>query len=147
MDGFLDEVFSSPFLVPTATAKVTAASPTTPGISMYPLFYHYYFFGNYSCSLYFYYNLLLVTIVDPCLTEGCNAPYNLGCRVVNNTAECICPACPNTRRPVCASDDVQDLSECHLRQQACLGNISITVDKQGPCGKFALFLLFERNDK
>ena len=107
-----------------------------------PLFYHYFFFCNYSCSLYFYYNLLLVTFVDPCLTEGCNAPYNLGCRVVNNTAECICPTCPNTRRHVCASDDVQDLSECHLRQQACLGNISITVDKQGPCGKFALFFYY-----
>ena len=71
--------------------------------------------------------------------------------MINNTAECICPTCSNTRRPVCASDDVQDVSECHLRQQACLGNISITVDKQGPCGKFAilllLLLLFERNDK
>ena len=33
-----------PFLVPTATAKVTTPFPTTPGISMYPLFHYFYFF-------------------------------------------------------------------------------------------------------
>ena len=39
------------------------------------------------------------------------------------------------RRPVCASDDVQDLTECHMRQQACEGNFNVTVAKQGPCGR------------
>ena len=72
---------------------------------------------------------------DPCLTEGCNAPYNIGCRVVNNTAECICPPpCPIIRSPICASDDVQDLSECHMRRQACLADLNVTVDKRDPCG-------------
>ena len=60
-------------------------------------------------------------MADPCQIEGCSASYNIGCRVVNNTAECVCPSCPNLRRPICASDDVQDLTECHMRRQACLG--------------------------
>ena len=66
---------------------------------------------------------------------GCNAPYNTGCQVKGNKAECICPTCRLTRRPVCASDGVQDLSECHLRQQACLADINVTIAKQGRCGK------------
>ena len=74
--------------------------------------------------------------VEPCQTEGCRAPYNNGWRVGDNKAECICPTCPNIRRPVCASDGVQDITECHMKQQACLGNISVTVEKQGPCGEF-----------
>ena len=74
-------------------------------------------------------------LADPCQTEGCSAPYNIGCEVINNTATCVCPTCPNLRRPVCASDDVQDLSECHMRRQACLGDMSVTVSTQGPCGK------------
>ena len=53
---------------------------------------------------------------------------------MKNKAECVCPTCPNTLKPVCASDRVQDLSECHLRRQACQGNITVTVTKQGPCG-------------
>ena len=56
--------------------------------------------------------------------------------MVDNKAQCICPTCPNTLRPACASDDVQDLSECHLKRQACQGNINVTVSKQGPCGTF-----------
>ena len=78
----------------------------------------------------------VLIFADPCQTEGCSAPYNIGCRVVNNKAECICSSCPNISRPVCASDDVQDLSECHLKRQACLGDISVTVAKQSPCGEF-----------
>ena len=77
---------------------------------------------------------------DPCKTEGCNAPYNVGCRVVNNRAQCICPTCPNILKPVCASDDVQDLSECQLRQQACGMDIAVTVAKQAPCGTCLFFL-------
>ena len=53
---------------------------------------------------------------------------------MENKARCVCPTCPNTLKPVCASDRVQDLSECHLRRQACQGNITVTVTKQGPCG-------------
>ena len=75
-------------------------------------------------------------LVDPCVVPGCNAPYNIGCRVVDNEAQCLCPTCPNSLRPVCASDNVQDLSECHLKRQACQGNITVTVAKQGPCGTF-----------
>lgn len=56
--------------------------------------------------------------------------------MVDNKVQCICPTCPNTLRPVCASDDVQDLSECHLKRQACQGNINVTISKQGPCGTF-----------
>lgn len=78
--------------------------------------------------------LFLSLSVDPCVASGCNVPYNIGCRVVGNKAVCICPTCPNTLKPVCASDSVQDLSECHLRRQACQGNITVTVAKQGPCG-------------
>ena len=76
-------------------------------------------------------------LADPCKTEGCSAPYNIGCRVVDNKAQCICPSCPNIRRPVCASDGVQDLTECHLKQQACQADITVTVKKQGTCGRFA----------
>ena len=82
--------------------------------------------------------MLFLFFSDPCKTEGCDAPYNLGCRVVDNQAECICPNCPTERRPVCASDGVQDLSECHLRSQACQGNINVSVVKQGPCGRFVI---------
>ena len=39
------------------------------------------------------------------------------------------------RGPVCASDGVQDLSECHLRKQACLADINVTTAKRGRCGK------------
>ena len=71
---------------------------------------------------------------------GCSALYNLGCRVVDNQAECICPTCDNTRNPVCASDGVQDLNECHLRKQACEGDIVAFVAKSGPCGKYLTFI-------
>ena len=77
-------------------------------------------------------------VLDPCKIEGCNAPYNIGCRVVDNLPQCICPDCPNTQNPVCASDRVQDQSECHLRQQACLLDINVTVAKQGPCGRSSI---------
>ena len=45
------------------------------------------------------------------------------------------------RRPVCASDGVQDLSECHMRQQACQANVTVVVVKQGPCGKFGVYIV------
>ena len=54
---------------------------------------------------------------------------------MDNQAECICPTCDDTRNPVCASDGVQDLNECHLRKQACEGDIVAFVVKNGPCGK------------
>ena len=71
---------------------------------------------------------------DPCKTDGCNAPYNTGCRVVDNAAECICPTCPDTVSPVCTSDDVQDRSECLMRKQSCVSGDLVTVAKSGPCG-------------
>ena len=84
----------------------------------------------------------LTFITDPCRTQGCRAPYNIGCRVVDNQAQCICPTCFNTRRPVCATDGVQDLNECHLRSQACQGDIKgVAVAKQGPCGTFSIHLV------
>ena len=78
----------------------------------------------------------IVTFIfaDPCKTVGCNAPYNTGCRVVNNSAECICPTCPNTLSPVCTSDDVQDRSECLMKRQSCVSGDLVTVAKSGPCG-------------
>lgn len=96
---------------------------------------------DFEFTSYFFINKhIFKRFADPCRTEGCSAPYNIGCRVVNNTAQCICPTCPNRRRPICASDDVQDLTECHMRRQACLGDISVTVAKQSPCGKFSLII-------
>ena len=82
------------------------------------------------------YETFLERFADPCQTEGCNAPFNLGCQVVGNTSQCICPSCPFIRSPICATDDVQDLSECHMKQQACLADLNITVAKQGPCGTY-----------
>lgn len=58
---------------------------------------------------------------------------------MDNTAQCICPTCPDILKPVCASDDVQDQSECHLQRQACQGNIDVSVAKKTSCGVF-LFL-------
>lgn len=78
---------------------------------------------------------------DPCKTEGCNAPYNIGCRAVNNKAQCICPTCPNILKPVCTSDHVQDPSECHMKRQACELNIDVAVEKRGPCGTLGFFVL------
>ena len=97
---------------------------------------------EFEFTSYFFINKYYIfkRFADPCETEGCSAPYNIGCRLVNNTAQCICPTCPNRRRPICASDDVQDLTECHMRRQACLGDISVTVAKQSPCGKFSLII-------
>ena len=47
----------------------------------------------------------------------------------------MCPTCVNTRRPVCATDGVQDLNECHLRRQACEGDIKgVAVAVEEPCG-------------
>lgn len=77
----------------------------------------------------------LSCILDPCKVIGCNAPYNIGCQVLQNVPQCICPTCPDTRSPVCASDGVQDQSECHMKRQACIGNVSVAVEKRGPCGK------------
>ena len=79
--------------------------------------------------------VIVMSFPDPCRTVGCNAPYNTGCKVRGNKAECICPTCRLMRRPVCASDGVQDLSECHLRQQACLAEINVGIAKRGRCGK------------
>ena len=73
-------------------------------------------------------------LADPCETEGCKAPYNMGCKVVDDKAECICPTCPETIRPVCASDDVQDPSECILRRRACLTSTRIGVNRRAACG-------------
>nr|XP_058971731.1 uncharacterized protein LOC131798056 isoform X6 [Pocillopora verrucosa] len=72
---------------------------------------------------------------DPCKTINCSAPYSLGCRVVNDTAECICPDCPDTVSPVCTSDDVQDRSECLMKRQSCITGDLVTVAKSGPCDK------------
>ena len=77
---------------------------------------------------------ILALFADLCLTQGCRAPYNIGCKVVDNKVQCICPTCSNIPRPVCATDGVQDLSECHMRRQACQGDIAVAVAKQGPCG-------------
>ena len=71
---------------------------------------------------------------DPCAAIGCKAPYNIGCRNVNNTAECICPTCPDIDSPVCTSDEVQDMSACFMRRQSCLSGDLVTVAKNGPCG-------------
>ena len=59
---------------------------------------------------------------------------------MDNKAQCICPTCSNIPRPVCATDGVQDLSECHLRRQACQGDLPVAVAKQGPCGMFTIQL-------
>ena len=53
---------------------------------------------------------------------------------MDNTAQCICPTCPNILKPVCASDGVEDLSECHLERQACQGNVNVSVAKRTSCG-------------
>lgn len=82
-------------------------------------------------------------VADPCETQGCRAPYNVGCRVVGNKAQCICPTCPNITRPVCGSDDVQDLSECHLRRQACQGDMIVFTTKRSPCGRSMPFCEFK----
>lgn len=84
---------------------------------------------------------LYIQFPDPCKTEGCNAPYNIGCRAVNNKAQCICPTCPNILKPVCTSDHVQDLSECHMKKQACELKIDVAVEKRGPCGTFWYLLV------
>ena len=73
-------------------------------------------------------------ITDPCKTIGCKAPYNIGCRVVGDSAECVCPICPNTLSPVCTSDGVEDRSECFMKRQSCLTDELVTVAKAGPCG-------------
>ena len=85
------------------------------------IYYYYYYY-------YYYY------FSDPCQTKSCDAPYNVGCRVKGVRPQCVCPTCPELLRPICASDDVQDLTECHMRKQACSAYLNITVDKQGPCG-------------
>ncbi|XP_022806052.1 integrin alpha-D-like [Stylophora pistillata] len=77
----------------------------------------------------------ITTPADPCTTVGCNAPYNIGCKNVNNTAECICPDCPDTVSPVCTSDHVQDRSECLTKRQSCESGEMVTVGKNGPCDK------------
>ena len=79
---------------------------------------------------------MIFIFADPCKTVGCNAPYNTGCRVVNNSAECICPTCPNTVSPVCTSDDVQDRSECLMKRQSCVSGDLVTVAKSGQCGMY-----------
>ena len=84
---------------------------------------------NRGCTIF-----LLAKPPDPCKTVGCKAPYNIGCRVVNNTAECICPTCTDTPKPVCASDGVQDRSECHMKRQSCSSEDMLTVTKPAPCG-------------
>lgn len=74
---------------------------------------------------------------DPCESSGCRAPYNIGCRVVENQAECICPLCPDVLKPVCSNDGVQDRSLCNIRRQSCLGNKVAYSIKTGPCGRFS----------
>ena len=76
------------------------------------------------------------TPTDVCKTVGCNAPYNEGCRVVNNAAECICPVCSDPPTPatlVCTSDAVEE-PECLMRRQSCLIGDPVTVAKRGSCG-------------
>ena len=137
-----------PFISPPRPIQVHPVLPTC-SISFSPFIYFppispsfQLFFGYFSLLPILFIPLLdtvnvaFVHFADLCEIRGCSAPYNIGCRVVDSRPQCICPTCPNIRRPVCASDDVQDLSECHLKQQACLGNISVTVVKQAQCGVF-----------
>ncbi|XP_027057449.1 collagen alpha-1(XII) chain-like isoform X1 [Pocillopora damicornis] len=70
---------------------------------------------------------------DACEILPCKAPHNIGCRVVDSQSECICPTCPATSSPVCASDDVQDTSECFTKRQACLTSTPISVARRSPC--------------
>ena len=58
--------------------------------------------------------------------------------MVDNQAQCVCPTCPYVSKPVCASDDVQDISECHVRQQACQGDMVVYTAKRSPCGRLIL---------
>ena len=61
---------------------------------------------------------------------------------MDDKAQCVCPACSNIPRPVCATDGVQDLSECRLRQQACQGDLPVAVAKQGTCGMFTIQFIY-----
>ena len=135
-DIFSTEATPTTKAVTTPTPKVTTPTPTTSGIFVVifvPVIIIYSHCLDHQRMLSYF---VWVHFADPCMTEGCSAPYNVGCRVVDNKAQCICPTCPNIRRPVCASDGVQDLSECHMRQQACLADVRVTVAKQGTCGNF-----------
>ena len=96
-------------------------------------------------SVYFAIYQLSAKPPDPCKTVGCKAPYNIGCRTVNNTAECICPTCPDTADPVCTSDDIQDRSECHMERQSCISGDMVTVAKKGPCGMVTYFASIKRD--
>ncbi|XP_022803424.1 collagen alpha-6(VI) chain-like isoform X2 [Stylophora pistillata] len=70
---------------------------------------------------------------DACEIFPCKAPHNIGCRVVDDESECICPSCPASSSPVCATDDVQDISECFTKRQACLTSTPINIATRAPC--------------
>ena len=114
---------------------LVAKQPSLTSLTHACIYRRSIFRNQITYSSVFYFSFLFL---DPCKTEGCRAPYNVGCRVVNNRAQCICRSCRNFRKPVCSSDGVQDLTECHFKQQACQANLSITVRKQGPCGTVKL---------
>ena len=84
------------------------------------------------------------SIQDPCEGHKCTAPYNIGCKAINEKPVCQCPPpCPEIRpRPyVCASDDETYKSRCHMERHSCLTDTPLTVSYFGTCRKYNRLLL------
>lgn len=68
------------------------------------------------------------------------------CVVINSRPTCQCPRasnCSSKRDPVCGSDGMVYLSECHMRVASCEAGLLITVNNKGVCGMLNLFFFFE----
>ncbi|XP_077998686.1 agrin-like isoform X2 [Glandiceps talaboti] len=70
----------------------------------------------------------------PCARVLCG--FDAVCQVdEKGNGVCVCPEqCTTVFAPVCGSDGVTYISECHLRVASCSQKKRITVESQGPCG-------------
>ena len=74
-------------------------------------------------------------MTDKCEKKVCQDPRQY-CRVVNNTATCICSeGCTADWSPVCGSDGETYPNECSLEVEACKAGKNLRLIKSGECGE------------
>lgn len=78
-------------------------------------------------------SLILIFIDEPCAYKECG--FGESCVVENGHGICRCPEkCSSTYSPICGSDEVSYVNECHLRRFACQHQAPIRIKRIGECG-------------
>ena len=80
--------------------------------------------------------LPLVVTLEPCRGSSCK---NHAICVATPEGQGICQCrekCFEDKDPVCGSDRKTYENECELKRASCNRQITLTVEKRGPCGRY-----------